>query len=672
MHTRLLIFLSALLFAFAQDASSQAAGAPAYQSAADIPAEVFFRPANYAQMRLSPDGNRIAMISGPNPRRNLSVIDLKTRQATRLTSFPNVDVFSVYWVDNTRLFFITANMGEVSGEPRPVGRYAVNVDGSDLRDLLRPTARSRYSTATATRFSILARTYDSAGTVIVEMNERQAAYNDVYRYDTRTGDFTLLSADSPGDVVAWVLDRNNVPRIAVKIDPRRSPDKPRQASFWHRASADAKWQRLALDEPFREPGGFVPLGFDYDGKTLYVSSNAGRDRAAIFPFNTETQTLGSALVEHPLIDLDGGLVFSTARKKLLGITYSADMPATAWFDDTLAKLQQRMDKTFPEHTNDILFSSDTENHVLIHSISARDPGTYFLYHIETGRLEKIGASRPWLPPSLMGERRFVRYTARDGRVIPAWLTLPAGSTGKNLPLIVHIHGGPWVRAYHGIAWGNQPIPQFLASRGYAVLEPEPRGSTGFGTKHFEAGFGQWGLAMQDDITDGALHLVAQGIVDKSRMCLFGASYGGYASLQGLVKDPTLWRCGSAYMAATDLGLLQTDSFMDSPRNSDFLDTDFKRMVGDKDTNRAQFDATSPARNAARIEASVMLVMGSDDLRVPIVHGTAMRDAMAKAGKPIEYHVYEGEGHGLVRRDNVVDFFKRNERFFEKHLKAPSP
>jgi dipeptidyl aminopeptidase/acylaminoacyl peptidase len=318
--------------------------------------------------------------------------------------------------------------------------------------------------------------------------------------------------------------------------------------------------------------------------------------------------------------------------------------------------------------NVLLSSADSPSYMLIYSHSDRDPGTYYLFNVEKKTMERIGQTRPWLPPELMSERRFIKYKARDGMEIPAWVTIPKNSDGKNLPLIVHIHGGPWVRGYSGIEWGR-PIAQFFASRGYAVLEPEPRGSTGYGRKHYLSSFKQWGLAMQDDITDGALHLVSEGIADKSRMCLYGGSYGGYATLQGLVKDPDLWRCGSAYVAVTDLELMQTIAWSDTAQLTDYYETDFKRRVGDKDRDAAQFQKTSPAKNADKIKAPVMLTMGSDDKRVPLPHGEAMNRALQTAGKKVEYVVYSGEAHGFTKFENVVDFYKRNERFFAENLRA---
>ncbi|MBL8514446.1 MAG: S9 family peptidase, partial [Betaproteobacteria bacterium] len=216
-------------------------------------------------------------------------------------------------------------------------------------------------------------------------------------------------------------------------------------------------------------------------------------------------------------------------------------------------------------------------------------------------------------------------------------------------------------------WGRWPEAQFFASRGYVVLEPEPRGSLGFGRKHYTSSFKQWGLTMQDDITDGALHLVNEGIVDKKRMCLHGGSYGGYATLQGLVKNPDLWRCGSPFVAVTDMFLLFNDG-SDVIRFSDAMETDGKRLFGDPKADVAQFELTSPARNAGKIQAPVLLAMGVDDERVPLVHGKVMRDALEKAGKKFEYVQYEQEGHGFVRQKNIVDFYTRLEKFFAENLK----
>jgi dipeptidyl aminopeptidase/acylaminoacyl peptidase len=462
-----------------------------------------------------------------------------------------------------------------------------------------------------------------------------------------------------------VIDHALEPRIALRLEPREASDKPRRRTLWYRKSGTDPWQQIG--ESTGDVDRMRPLAFDGD-QTLLVSSRHGGDRSAIYRYDITNRRMGEVVAQHPWLDLDGGLVIHPASGKVLGIRHSAEMPGTSWFDERYSAIQAGIDKAMPGTVNTITPGDDSARFMLVFAQSATDPGTYYIFDTQRRALDRVAATREWLPPALMAERRFVMYKARDGLNIPAWLTLPRGVEAKNLPLIVHIHGGPWVRSYHGIAWGRWPDAQFLASRGYAVLEPEPRGSTGFGSRHYQLSFKQWGLTMQDDLADGALHLASEGIVDRKRMCLFGGSYGGYATLQGLVKDPDLWKCGHAYVAVTDIELKQNVTWSDTARYSDYYETDFKRWIGDIKTDRARFDATSPAKNADRIQAAVMLTMGGQDQRVPLIHGSTMRDAMDKAGKPLDYHVYVDEGHGFNGTDNVIDFYTRSERFFAKHLK----
>lgn len=670
--------LTAGLFAAPTSAQEPARSkAATYATAAEIPVEAFFRRAQYSRMSISPDGGKLAALSSRNGRENLVVIDLRNSKATAITNFSAADVADFEWVSNDRLYLRSADLSEVSGSPNLKGAYAIDADGNYLRDMLFPLERAaeresrRNSVMLANvnvTFRMLSRTFDGSGDVIAEIFGRNQQYADVYRYNTRTGQNKLLTFESPGNVTRWVLDRDLVPRIAVRREERTDPTKPRESTIWHRASAEHRWEKIGSADGLEQRGSIQPLAFDFDNKTLLVSSSIGRDKRAIFKYDIAKGQLGEQLVQHPLIDLSGGLIFSQSRKALLGIRYSADMPETAWFSEDMAKLQAGIDKALPGRVNVIDVADDAARYILIHSVSPSDPGAYYLYDTEQRKLQEVARSREWLPANLMGERRFLKYKSRDGLEIPAWLTLPRGSDGKNLPLVVHIHGGPWVRSYSGVQWGRAPIAQFLASRGYAVLEPEPRGSTGFGRKHYQSSFKQWGLAMQNDITDGAMHLVSEGIVDKNRMCLFGGSYGGYATLQGLVNEPDLWRCGSAYVAVTDLELLQSVTWSDTARLSDYFDTDFKRLVGDKDRDREQFLKTSPAKNADKIKAPVMLTMGSEDQRVPLIHGTTMRDALEKAGKRVEYVVYNGEAHGFNKAENVTDFYTRLEKFLRENLK----
>lgn len=653
-----LILLAAGLLPFA---------AAAQKKPSDISIEDFFKRAQYSQMVLSPDGTKLAALTPLKGRDNVALVDLDKRTSSVITSFEKSDATGIFWVNNRRLCLRVTDGHEVSGEaPRFRGLYCINADGTDLRN------HSEVDVGGARR-SLSPVAYVGTGDdYIMGMRGRSERSLDLYRFNTSTGRYTLLTHDSPGDVGKWVLDRNLVPRVAVSTPPREITQKGRgillTTTVWHRAGVDAKWEKLwsyQSDDPKADT--YDPVAFDYDNETLYVATNKGRDKEAIYAFDTKTRQMGGLLLEHPLIDVSGGLIFSPTQKKLVGVLVNPDKPVIVWTDPERARIQRGIDAAFPKTFNQLTFARDNEKRVLVNSFSDVDAGTYHLYDAGTKKLETIAKQREWLDPNLMAERRFITYKARDGMEIPAWVTIPKGG-GKDLPLVVNIHGGPWVRGYSWASgWGRWPEAQFLASRGYVVLEPEPRGSLGYGKKHYFSSFKQWGQTMQDDITDGALHLVKEGMVDKNRMCLHGGSYGGYATLMGLVKDPDLWKCGSAMVAVTDLHLFQNLTESDISQLSDMFQEEFIYRVGDTGKDKAMFDKYSPARNADKIKAKLLLTMGGNDIRVPIAHGVAMNDAMVKAGKPIEYVVYAGEAHGYNKDENVHDQYRRSLKLFDETI-----
>jgi dipeptidyl aminopeptidase/acylaminoacyl peptidase len=246
--------------------------------------------------------------------------------------------------------------------------------------------------------------------------------------------------------------------------------------------------------------------------------------------------------------------------------------------------------------------------------------------------------------------------------------LPHGSNRKNLPLVVLVHGGPYVR---GGEWGWRPDAQFLASRGYAVLEPEYRGSTGFGARHFRAGWKQWGLKMQDDIADGAKWAVAEGIVDPQRICIAGASYGGYATLMGLLNDPGLFKCGIDWVGVTDIGLLYSGHWsFRSDLSDEYKQYGMPELVGDVVKDAEQFRATSPLLQAARIRQPLLLAYGGSDARVPLYHGRKFYDAVKATNPNVEMVVYEEEGHGWALPKNRIDFWTRVEKFLDRNIGKP--
>jgi dipeptidyl aminopeptidase/acylaminoacyl peptidase len=282
--------------------------------------------------------------------------------------------------------------------------------------------------------------------------------------------------------------------------------------------------------------------------------------------------------------------------------------------------------------------------------------------VRSGKLTKLADAAPWIKPEQMAEMKPVSYTARDGLQIPAYLTLPAGREAKNLPCVVNPHGGPWARD----SWGFNPEVQFLANRGYCVLQMNFRGSTGFGRQFWEASFGQWGLKMQDDISDGVKWLVEQGIADPKRVGLYGGSYGGYATLAGVTFTPDL------YAAAVDyVGVSNLFTFMKTiPPYWEPWRQQMYAMVGNPDDakDKERLTATSPVFHVERIKTPLLVAQGARDPRVNKAESDQIVEALKKRGVEVEYLVKDNEGHGFANEENKFEFYGAMEKFFAKHLK----
>ena len=619
-----------------------------------IPVETFMRRAEFGAMSISPNGERLAALVPIKDRDNLVVIDLVKRTRTTITNFTDNDVINFNWINNDRLFLRVADGRDALGEARYRGTYAVNVDGSNIRNLTELRGLAPLQTVAN----------DTKGEMLATMRLRNRVIADVYRLNTNTAKYELLTFDNPGETQDWRLDWNDQPLIAISPDPATL-----DTVTWYRTDVKAKWEVLWKNSPDDAQDSMDVLAFMPDGKSLIVSSNKGRDKYAIYRYDLATRALAELIFEHPMIDIRGGLIWSRSEKKLMGVAYNADTFNIIWLDPKLATLQRQVDAGLKNMRNVLSFNAHSDNtRILVSSSSPTNPGGYYLYDAARGGLEELPKRRPWINPDHISPRAYKPYTTRDGLTVPAWVTIPKGTSGKNLPLIVNIHGGPNARSYGDNPWGRYSEAPLFANRGYVVLEPEPRASTGFGRKHLSAGYKQWGQTMQDDITDGVLQLIKEGIVDKNRVCLYGGSYGGYATLQGLVKEPDMFRCGLPWVAVSDLMLLLTDTLSDTNNSRYNVAAIQDRNLGNPKTDRVMLEKYSPVNHANKIKAPVLLVMGELDVRVPLRHGTSMRNAMDRAGVKNELVIYKGEAHGFNKQENVVDFFTRAEKFFAEHLK----
>ena len=410
------------------------------------------------------------------------------------------------------------------------------------------------------------------------------------------------------------------------------------------------------------------MQFDPAGKVLFVSARRdGADRASIYEYSVEDRRWGKAAISHPERDVDPSnarFIADYRDRSLLGLSYTSDRPSVEWFDADRARIQKSVDAALPDSANAIQGHRGAQQWIVV-AESDRNPGETFLLDAKTMRLEKLFSDRPWIDPKAMTATRWVRYPARDGLSIPALLSVPASAGGKPVPLIVDIHGGPHVPANE---WGFDSTVQFFTSRGYAVLQPQFRGTAGFGWAHLSAGFRKWGDEMQDDLEDGVRWAVSQGIADGSRVCFYGGSYGGYAAIWGAIKNANLIRCAVAYVAVTSIDYLFDNAQTDLSRLAD-RSTLMAYQIGDPKTERARFKRVNPLDNAEKVGVPILLAYGGSDVRVPLVHGTAFRSALDKYNKEYEWVQYATEGHGFNRDEGVFDFYQRVDRFLSKHLQG---
>ncbi|MCV2358444.1 prolyl oligopeptidase family serine peptidase [Paucibacter sp. TC2R-5] len=662
--------------------ATMAAAAASEAPVVPIPIERFFQRPAVLEAKLSPSGKQLAVTTSRGATRiGLVVINLVGGEASamRAVSFSDADITQFDWVGENRLVFSVHDLQAGGGEDRRYapGLYAVNPDGKDLRQLVRrqgtPFVSNGTSLSRALEWNhlLLHVPLQQDGVtpeevVVGKMNFGRDQIVSIVPIwlNTRSGRTRSIELNSPPHTVSWMFDSKGEARVAATLDQGR------QALHW-RGPGESKWRQLAESDVLSAP--FIPSAVD-DAGNLYVSSSDGPEGYAVLSrFDFEKGVpLTPALVTTPGFDFSGSLVMDRAGARALGVRVDTDGEQTVWFDAGMKRMQALADEGLPGRTNRLSCRrcGAEDMVVLVRSFSDREPGRLYLYEAETQRWQLVSRVLDDIDAQQMAMVDLHRIKARDGRDLPVWLTQPAGSkAGQPLPAVVLVHGGPWVRGGH---WQWDAMEQFLASRGYLVISPEFRGSTGYGGAHFHAGWKQWGQAMQDDVADALLWAQKQGLAS-DKACIAGASYGGYSTLMGLIKQPELYRCGVAWVAVTDPFLLLEGSWwVDDDSNGLVRKHMLPQLVGDADQDAEMLKVNSPLVQAKQIKAPLLLAFGESDKRVPLVHGTRLRAALTEAGRPPEWVTYENESHSWRKVETHVDFARRVEKFLGQHLKADKP
>ena len=598
-----------------------------------IPMKDFFRNPVKTAYQLSPDGEHLAFLQPWKNRLNVHVQKIGENKATRITRTEKRDIRRFMWANNQRIVYTQDTGGDENYRT-----YAVNIDGSSPKDL---TPFEKVKTMLVDDLK------NDPEHMLISLNKRDKRIFDVYRININTGVMKMV-AKNPGNIMGWITDHAGKLRVAATTDGVNR-------SILYREKESDTFKKI-ITTSFKET--LAPLFFTYDNKYMYAASNIGRDKMAIFKYDITNGKFLDRIYEHPDVDVTS-LLSSDKKKKILGVAYFLEKRHYHFFDTEREKLQENLEKRLPGVEVAVYNSSKDETKLLVRTYSDKTRGAYYFYNTSTDELKKLVEVSPWLKEEYMADQAPIKYKSRDGLTIHGYLTLPRGAAKKNLPVVVHPHGGPW----HRDNWGYNPGVQFLANRGYAVLQMNFRGSTGYGREFWEKSFKQWGKKMQDDVTDGVKWLIKKGIADPKRIGIYGGSYGGYATLAGLAFTPGLYACGVDYVGVSNIF-----SWMKAvpPYWKPFLEMIYE-MVGNPEKDKALLKSASPLFHVDKIKAPLFIAQGANDVRVPKAESDQMVEALKKRGIDVPYMVKDNEGHGFSNEENRFDFYRAMEKFLGKHL-----
>jgi len=642
------LFVAALAAAQPPAPASSAAAAAPSAPAARLSIEALARPPYLSSPVLSPDGNRIAARLTVDDRNWIGIWDLRAGPDARprLFSQSSFDLRWLRWAGSNRLLVGIEVVHEEDGLEIPLTRI-LTVDVTSWAG--RPLETGRGILGDDVIF------IDPQGAYILVSAQASAdQYPDVRRIDLASGEARVVQRWRTG-VWDWFADRSGVVRAGVDYSDGR-------ITLLYRAGPDEDLRRIDSRRYPQDGSVIETIRFLDNSDRGVVVTNAVTGRFAVYHYDFATDTRGEAIFEHERVDVTTPIVGADGRVD--GVAYEDDRLRFHWIDPELRRLQASLDRALPGKINVILGRTDEGPRLLIWSGAADDPGTYYLFDRQARRLDPFATPHAQLAGHSFALVRPISFRSRDGIDIPGYLTLPPGRPEQGLPLVLMPHGGPFARD----SWEFDPWVQFLASRGYAVLQANFRGSTGYGRAYVERGFGQWGSGMIDDLEDGVDWLAGRGVIDPGRVCIMGASYGGYAALWAPIRNPGRYRCAVSFAGVADVrAMLRYDRRrFAAPRYS----REWRRRV--EGEARTDLDAISPLRQAARLRTPVLIAHGERDTNVPPSQSRNLVRALTRTGAAVESVFYREEGHGFARPQDSADFLRRVEAFLARHNPADAP
>lgn len=618
--------------------------------ASGVAFEDLARQLQFSKVKISPDGRHIAATTMVKDKPLLALLDLDTKKGAMVTPREGNQVIDFWWANDNRVVYTEGT--KVSGWDQPFSTgeiFATNADGTN------PKLLFGYHTGNPAHADVIATLRDDPSHILISAAPwgagAEGAFNDIYLLDVKDG-ITRPMGKAPLRNAYFVTDNHGVVRFAEGSDSHAYP------VVYYREGEDKPWTLLfqgATDRPVS-----VPQGFNRDDSKVYMSCDADGKVEALCLWDVATQKMGAVLWSSSVSSIEQ-LIHTLDGRDLVGVYSEPGAPTAEAFvagSDTM-KVIGSLSQSMPGESVRIVSSSRDGSKSIVLAYSAMDPGTYYLWDNTTGKATALLQRASWIKPSQMATMQPVEFKARDGLPIHGYLSMPPGKEeAKHLPLVVFVHGGPF-----GIRddWGYDPTVQALATHGYAVLQVNYRGSAGYGVSFMYAGYHQWGGKMQDDVTDATQWAIQQGITMPGHICIFGGSYGGYAALEGVMKEPDLYRCAIGYVGVYDLPLMLTRG---DGSESTMARNFWRSRLG---TDEQALAALSPVNQVDHLKASVMLIAGGKDVRVPPVHAEHMRAALDKRGIGYDWLYKPDEGHGFYTEKDNAELYQRVTQFLDRNI-----
>jgi acetyl esterase/lipase len=637
-----------------------------------LPVSALAQLGRFSGPDVSPDGKRIAFLSAINGRNHVVIKPLDPALGAAAVLAPSLPAYEyrwVKWANSERVLvglgtqwsraYSTFDNTSFDTRSRETRLISVRYDGKNVVNMFKPKKSDRVGsrfgevtnmTNVKNQDNVIHTTPADPDTFLL------SAYEDystdvgasIRKVDVATGSYKIIQV-ARSNIHGFETDLAATPRLgwganysgnmSLPFLAYKSPDGDGWVNF--------DKSLLLLDE-------VTFVGFMPDPHFAYVLAPMD-GRRSLVKFDMVQQKITSTLYRDSYSDVEN--VYRDETGNVIGVEMAGTKKRDVLLDPVWEKRFSGLAKALPNQRLSIVSISNDGKFMVLHGASATEPGIYFLYEVGKKTLEPLEYDYAGLGPDNAAYRQSVTYRARDGLDIEAFLTLPRGVQPKNLPTVILPHGGPWANDDITYDWWSQ----FLANRGYAVLQPNFRGSTGYGQAFMDKGNGQWGLTMQDDLTDGVAWLVKNTVTDKNRVCIVGGSYGGYAALMAAVKTPDVFKCASSLNGVSDILQLLGDD------NGRFKSEQTSRMIGDRDKDRARLRETSPINSVDRIRIPIQLVHAKNDLRVDIKQSQRMRDKLQAAGKAVEYVEIERGEHWLENEPARLTYLTALEAFLSKHL-----